>query len=126
MNDWASLGLRNLLDLNGEILDQGYGYWIKIDVWEVESNTNVPHGIRYALTLHDPYGNRIFGFDNAHAVKLPKKFKFAGHKVTYDHKHRHVSDKGVPYIFVDAHQLLNDFFTESDKALIKHRLKGLS
>ena len=62
-----------LLDLNGSILDQGNGYWIKLEAWRVEVSDQIPHGIRYALTLHEPYGNRILGYDNAHAVKPPKK-----------------------------------------------------
>jgi len=110
-------GIRNLLDLAGSIVDQGNGYWIKIEAWTVPPSNDVPHGIRYSLTLHEPYGKRILGYDNAHAVKPPKKFKYAGQRLTYDHKHRHVSDKGVPYLFVDAYQLLNDFFTEVDHVL---------
>jgi len=35
---------------------------------------HAPHGIRYSLTLHDKYGARVLGYDNAHAVKPPKKF----------------------------------------------------
>jgi hypothetical protein len=116
-------GLKNLLDLAGSVIDQGGGYWIKIEAWIVVPNKMVPHGVRYALTLHEPYGKRILGFDNAHAVKPPKKFKFSGQRLTYDHKHRHVSDKGVPYSFVDAHQLLNDFFTEVDQVLAQVKLK---
>lgn len=83
----------------------------------------VPHGIRYALTLHEPYGKRILGYDNAHAVQPPKKFRFAGQRLTYDHKHRHVADKGVPYVFLDANQLLSDFFTEVDAVLKLARQK---
>ena len=116
-------GLQNLLDLAGSVIDQGGGYWIKIEAWTVEPSKMVPHGVRYALTLHEPYGKRILGFDNAHAVKPPKKFKFSGQRLQYDHKHRHASDKGVPYSFVDAHQLLNDFFTEVDQVLAQATLK---
>lgn len=69
----------------------------------------------------EPYGKRILGYDNAHAVKPPKKFKYAGTKLPYDHKHRHVSDKGVSYEFKDAHQLLSDFFVEVDRVLKEAR-----
>ncbi len=110
-------GITTLLDLHGQIIEQGNGYWIKIEAWRVEMSVDVPHGIRYSLTLHEPYGTRILGYDNAHAIKPPKKFKFAGLRLTYDHRHRHVSDKGVPYGFRDAHQLLSDFFSEVDKVL---------
>lgn len=112
-----SSALQNLLDLAGSVIDQGDGYWVKIEAWPVEPSSMVPHGIRYALTLHEPYGRRILGYDNAHTVKLPKKFKFAGQRLVYDHKHRHVSDQGVPYTFVSANQLLSDFFTEVDTVL---------
>lgn len=81
----------------------------------------IPHGIRYSLTLHEPYGNRILGYDNAHAVKPPKKFKYAGRILAYDHKHRHASDQGVPYEFKDAQQLMNDFFADVDRVLLKAR-----
>jgi hypothetical protein len=61
----------------------------------------VPHGIRYALTLHDRYGTRLLGFDNAHAVKPPKRRRYAGRWLAYDHRHRHARDKGVPYEFTN-------------------------
>jgi hypothetical protein len=43
--------------------------------------------------------------------------------MAYDHKHRHVSDKGVPYQFQDAQQLLIDFFSEVDRVLKEAREK---
>ena len=54
--------------------------------------------------------------------RFAKKFKFAGRRLAYDHKHRHV-DKDVPYEFQDAQQLLSDFFAEVDRVLqeIRHR-----
>jgi len=110
-------GLRTLLDLDGEILDQGNGYWVHIRAWTVEPTKDVPHGLRYALSLHDPHGTRIMGFDNAHAVKAPKKLRYSGRRFPYDHRHRHASDKGVPYGFQDAYQLLKDFFEEVDRVL---------
>ena len=110
-------GIETLLDLHDQIIDQGDGYWIKIEAWQVEPTPEIPHGIRYSLTLHESYGQRILGYDNAHAIKPPKKFKYAGRILTYDHQHRHTSDKGVPYEFKDAHQLLVDFFTAVDRVL---------
>jgi len=108
-----------LLELNGSIFDQGGGYWIKLEAWRVAVSQEIPHGIRYSLTLHEPYGKRILGYDNAHAVKPPKKFKYAGRIAAYDHRHRHVSDKGVPYEFRDAQQLLHDFFADVDRVLLE-------
>lgn len=109
--------IETLLDLNGSVLDQEKGYWIKLEAWRVEVSPQIPHGVRYSLTLHEPYGKRILGYDNAHAVKPPKKFKYAGRVLTYDHMHRHATDKGVPYEFKDAEQLLTDFFAHVDQTL---------
>jgi hypothetical protein len=50
-------------------------------------------------------------------VKPLKKFKFAGQRLPYDHRHRTSSDKGVPYAFESAHRLLEDFFEEVDRVL---------
>jgi hypothetical protein len=86
-------------------------------VWRVNPTDEIPHGIRYALTLHDQDGDRIMGYDNAHAVKRPSKYKYAGQVLPYDHKHRNITDKGVPYEFKDAYQLLSDFFTDVDRIL---------
>lgn len=105
-----------LLDLHGEVLVQGGGYWVKIEAWTVEPAEGVPHGIRYSLTLHDPIGTRVLGYDNSHAVKPPKK-GFGGRRLEYDHVHRHAKDKGVPYAFSSAGQLLTDFFSEVDQVL---------
>ncbi len=114
-------GLQNLLNLNDSVLDQGDGYWIKIVAWSVLPTVFIPHGIRYSLTLHEPFGKRIMGYDNAHGHKPASKFKYAGLRVPYDHKHRHAADEGVLYQFVDAHQLLSDFFVEADRVLAQHR-----
>lgn len=102
--------IETLLDLDGSVLVQENGYWIELTAWRVPVSTFIPHGIRYSLTLHNPYGKRVLGYDNAHAVKPPKKYKYAGRILAYDHKHRHASDQGIPYEFKDAQQLLADFF----------------
>ncbi len=121
MNIGTDSGLQNLLNLNDSVLDQGDGYWIKIVAWSVLPTAFIPHGIRYSLTLHEPFGKRIMGYDNAHGLKPASKFKYAGRRMPYDHKHRHAADEGVLYQFVDAHQLLSDFFAEADRVLVQHR-----
>lgn len=110
-------GIDTLLDLHGQIIVQSNGYWLRFEAWRVDCSPKIPHGIRYSLTLHNMYGKRILGYDNAHAVKPPKKLRYGGRIVAYDHKHRHDSDKGIPYEFRDAHQLLSDFFADVDRAL---------
>lgn len=114
--------IRTLLDLHGQIIDQEDGYWLKIEAWEVVPTKDIPHAIRYSLTLHAPSGKRILGYDNAHAVKEKGK-KYSGQRLPFDHMHRYVADKGVPYEFKDAHQLLSDFFTEVDLVLKEVRSK---
>lgn len=109
--------LETLLELDGSILDQGDGYWIKLEASRTEVSDAVPHGIKYSLTLHEPHGARILGYDNAHVVKPPKKFRFAGRILAADHKHRHATDRGVPYEFSSAQQLLEDFFNDVDRIL---------
>jgi len=61
------------------------------------------------------------GFDNAHAVKSTKKNHYKGSRIEYDHKHQNIEDKGIPYEFIDAYQLMKDFFKEVDITLSKHR-----
>lgn len=112
-------GLDTLLDLDGVFIEQKYGYWVKFDVSITDTSPERPHGIRYSLTLHNKYGQRVMGYDNAHAVKLPRTNKYVGRKVEFDHVHRHEKDKGIPYEFRDAYQLIQDFFESVDNVLEK-------
>jgi hypothetical protein len=117
----ADPGLATLLELDGCIVEQGDGYWLEIRAWCVDPSPSFPHGIRYALTLHDPMGLRILGYDNAHAVRPGGHYRYAGRRLPYDHRHRHAIDDGVPYQFEDAHRLLADFFAEVDRVLAHER-----
>lgn len=110
-------GLAVLLDLDGQIIEQEAGYWIKIEARLVEASEAVPHRIRYSLTLHDLHGTRVLGYDNAHPVKRPKKFKYAGQRRAYDHRLRAAKDKGVFYSFQSPQQLLEDFFADVARVL---------
>lgn len=107
--------LDTLLDLNGLTFHRDDGLWWKIEAKRVKPTEFIPHGVSYSLTLHNRYNTRIMGYDNSHAVKPPGKFKFAGQRIPYDHKHRHSSDKGIPYEFKNAQQLIDDFFAEVDR-----------
>ncbi len=84
---------------------------------------NAQHGIRYNLTLHDKYNKRILGFDNAHAVKHKKKKRYQGRIIEYDHTHETAWDKGTPYEFVNAEQLLQDFFNRLNQVLDNLKVK---
>ena len=111
------VGLVTLLELDGSVLEQDSGCWIKIEARRVPSSPHALHGIKYRLTPHDRFGTRVLGDDNAHAVKPPKKFKVAWQRLPCDHRHRSASDKGVPYAFESAQRLLEDFFAEVDRVI---------
>ena len=103
-------GIINLLDLHGTGVHRDDGYWWKIEAWQVTPTKERPHGMRYNLTLHNKYNKRIFGMDNAHAVKPVKKKGVSGRRHDYDHLHKSTMDKGTPYEFQDCTILLTDFF----------------
>ena len=106
--------LDSLLDLHDQILiiDEA-GYWVKFVVLKVPVALDRPHGLNYSLTFHDPTGQRLLGFDNAHQVK--------GHRVgdaqAMDHRHRLRSIK--PYEYVNAGLLLADFWSEVESVMRK-------
>jgi hypothetical protein len=85
-------GLDSLLDLDGCIFEQENGFWVKIEARLIAVSVRAPHGIAYSLTLHNVFGNRVLGYDNAHAVKWPRKFKYAGRRQLHDHRHRSSAD----------------------------------
>ena len=110
-------GIDTLLELSGHVLAQEGGYWVKINAWRVEPSPMIPHGVRYALTLHDARGTRVMGFDNAHAPDPSQQGRYAGRIVAYDHQHRHATDIGVPYAFRDAYELMKDFLAAVDRII---------
>jgi hypothetical protein len=114
-----AIGLEYLLGLDGNIeVQNDAGYWVKMEVSNVDVTTERPHGIRYSLTLHAPDNTRLIGFDNAHSVKpVGSRFKHAGKKFPYDHRHRHALDEGVLYEIDTAYQLVSDFYAEVDRVL---------
>ena len=106
-----------LLELDGTTYYEENGYWHKIEAKRVDVTPQRPHGISYNLTLHDNHNQRIFGMDNAHAIKLNRKSGFSGRIIEYDHIHTTMYDKGTPYQFKSAEQLLNDFYQYINKIL---------
>ncbi|HAT2150952.1 TPA: hypothetical protein I8050_001010 [Legionella pneumophila] len=107
--------LENLLELNGEriVIDDSLGLWVK---FEVIKTTNRPQGIKYSLTLHDKTKKRIMGFDNSHEIEYGAK-KAVSPKRTFDHWHYDENDQGRPYNYINAGQLLEDFWKEVDKRI---------
>lgn len=107
-NDYT---LETLIDLDEFIAEIGNGYWVKIEAKRVLRDSAKPHGVKYSLTLHDARGNRILGYDNAHAVLSKQAIK--------NHDHMHKSGKIVRYHYTDAAQLLEDFWKDVERILRK-------
>ena len=106
-----------LLELNGIIIEQEFGHWVKFVALKVLETAEKPHGISYSLTLHDEIGTRILGFDNAHSIN--KHVQRYQKKITeWDHEHKvGDSEKIYPYEFKTASQLVSDFWVAVDRAL---------
>ena len=109
--------LQTLLDLDGLVFWLDAKHWVKFSAKKVEPTAWIPHGIRYSLTLHDSNNTRVFGFDNAHAIKAKKRSKFAGRIVKWDHVHKF--NRVFHYEFESPDQLLTDFWNAVDKIVAK-------
>jgi hypothetical protein len=105
--------LDTLLDLDGQtfVIDVEARLWVRFVVQRVPASKERPHGLNYSLTLHGPGGERLVGFDNAHAVKGQSGPGGAA-RTAFDHKHRLRTIR--PYEYRDAAALLADFWTEVD------------
>jgi hypothetical protein len=110
-----------LLDLHDQVfvIDPEGGHWVRFIVRRVPVTEAKPHGLDYSLTLHGPDGERLVGFDNAHAVKSASG-PGAKEAAAFDHRHRFRTVR--PYEYIDAASLLADFWSEVDSVM---REKGI-
>jgi len=92
------------------------GYHVRFEIRRVGRTAERPHGLRYSLTLHDPDGARLIGFDNAHIVRAQGS-RFSPRPDAADHWHRSENDEGRPYDFKDAATLIEDFMNEVERVL---------
>lgn len=111
-----------LLDLDGQVLviDPDTKHWVRFVVTRVPESEEKPHGLDYSLTLHGPDGERLVGFDNAHAVRSSKG-PAGKTKGAQDHKHRLKTVR--PYAYQDAASLLEDFWREVESVLAEKGIK---
>lgn len=106
--------LDNLLPLDGESFVVEGGFWVKFEVRRITPTAEKPHGLDYSLTLHDHSGERLLGFDNAHAIREGSG-PGARTRIEYDHKHK--GQRVRFYEYKDAVTLLTDFWAEVDTIL---------
>jgi hypothetical protein len=109
--------LDTLLDLDGVVYalsDDPAPYWVKFVVKRVPVSPERPHGLSYSLTLHDPHGDRVLGFDNAHPVSEGSGPGMRT-RIECDHQHHRLSVRF--YEFQDAVTLMIDFWTEVESVI---------
>lgn len=110
--------MQTLLDLDGELIVLEHGYWVKFEAQKITADERRPYGIGYSLTLHAPDGTRVLGYDNAHAFKQ-SGFKGKGRNKKQLFDHRHKGTRTFPYQWIDAEQLVIDFWSEVENYLKK-------
>jgi len=100
-----------LIDLDGQVfvVDPKGSHWVRFVVTRVSASKEKPHGLDYSLTLHGPDGNRLVGFDNAHAAAKQRR------GMPQDHRHRLRTIKA--YEYKDAATLLADFWAVVDSVV---------
>jgi hypothetical protein len=106
-----------LLDLDGVVAalsDDPAPCWVKFAVRRVPVSPERPHGLCYSLTLHDPQGNRVLGFDNAHPVR---EGSGPGARTRIGHDRRRRGHSVRFYDYRDAGTLMMDFWTEVESVL---------
>jgi hypothetical protein len=106
--------LDSLLFLDGVSYVLDGPFWVRFEVKEVANTPEKPHGLDYSFTLHDGYGERILGFDNAHPIKEGTG-PGARTRIEYDHTHK--GERIRFYYYKDASTLLADFWNEVDRVL---------
>ena len=114
-------GLDTLLDLHGQTLfvDEA-GHWVKFAVVRTEATAERPHGLINSLTLNAPHGERLVGFDNAHAVG---RHRGPSRRRSGKHCHRRRLRTIRSYEYMDAVRLLGDFWKEVGDVL---KRKGIA
>lgn len=110
----VSLDALLLLDGESFIVDPEDGCWTRFTVKRVATTAERPHGLRYSLTLHDGYGERLLGFDNAHPIQ---EVSGPGAKTRIEYDHKHLGGRVRFYEYADAATLLADFWNEVDRIL---------
>jgi hypothetical protein len=114
--------LDTLLYLDGVsyVVEAEGACWVKFVVKRVPATPERPHGLDYSLTLHDSDGERLLGFDNAHAVQ---EVSGPGARTRIEHDHKHRGKRVRFYTYSDAATLLADFWKEVNRILDERSLE---
>ena len=91
-------------------------HWVKFEVKRAPATSERPHGLAYSLTLHDESGERLLGFDNAHAIR---EGSGPGARTRIELDHRHTDETVRFYAYRDAATLLADFWEQVESILEK-------
>lgn len=107
--------LQALLDLDGTEIELMDGRFIaRFAAHTVAPSAEVPHGIKYSLTLHRGTGQRVLGFDNAHPISI-RKGRFVARPTEADHWHYGPGEAVKKYPFQSPGKLLEDFWAEVER-----------
>ena len=106
--------LDRLLDLDGEIMEVGGGYWVKITASRIAPDTTRPHGVEYSLSLFGPDDETVIRYDNAHPIKIGSG---PATRQTETSDHVHKKERLKPYAYCDAETLLVDFWGDVYRVL---------
>jgi hypothetical protein len=112
--------LDTLLELDGVSYVVDGPFWVMFEVRAVPATPEKPHGLDYSFSLHDSAGQRLLGFDNAHAVREGSG-PGARTRIEYDHLHK--GERVRFYDYKDAVTLLTDFWTEAETILKERATK---
>jgi hypothetical protein len=112
-------GVDNLLVLDGIRLFIGeHGEFEALfRATRVAASAGRPHGLSYSLVLLNAKGDRVIGFDNAHATNTGPG---PGGEQAAHYDHKHVGNRIRAYRFIDSLTLIEDFWKEVDRYLRHH------
>jgi len=117
--DSKTEGWDYILDLHRRKIGYDNGFWVTMRVTRVTPTEGRPHGLKYALTLHDQNDDRILGYDNSHPVDVATGPAKKSHRPT---RFDHIDQRGkpsIPYEFTTPYKLVEDFFAHVETILKK-------
>jgi hypothetical protein len=103
-----------LIDLDGQIMELGSGFWIKISARRVPASSERPAGIDYSLCLFSPEDERLLCYDNAHPIR---EGTGPGAKKSKMNDHVHRGGRILPYAYANAAALLEAFWNDVNRIL---------